>query len=656
MAEVLDVVDLRGQNEATRLLVHSLQGIVNRKGPRLYVLWESRAETPTPSERWLDYYRSKGWIEWRRMPLREAVKKYAPLTKGFVIYDPTMRHSINVATTLSGLYDLVVAHPKFVPSLEALGLRKAWDLRGRWRDKYEAYEWQLKRLFPEASKELIASAMPVEGPLGGPFKPHMLRPIRDLVIMRRAVALDLIPHPDFKRDFELLGEYYRRMGKFAVVVGYPATGHLERPMVETASKFGLVVLLAQVTSVNFSVHCWMPAPKVYRQEHKRDVALEMDKVYVAFGMSDLGLNNVQDRYYGAWDDPKRGSIPVSWWMEALVKDFAPGMLQFYYETRTPNDYFYAAHVGGRIRPSDFPDLEAYLKRGRPYLRACDLKVVAFSNHNRIDERAFEIYSRMLPEVLGFFHGFGPEFGRLHAGNFWVYHRKPWVITAVLGHNKPEGYVRQISELVEQFKDRPIFLVVGSVLGSYPKVAMLEQVARALEARYPGQFRWVRADEFMLALRKFLSLLRGRRCLPSKVEASEGRIVRGSPEALRKPEGEGIAVESAQVEGRPSASLLVSFSVREKPKEVRRLWLRLDVALSRPGRVNLWLWNFSRSTWDWLGERLVDEKGWKCDGGIIHNPWEYVRGGEVRARISASSRGKFALSCKSLELEVYTKQG
>ena len=121
-------------------------------------------------------------------------------------------------------------------------------------------------------------------------------------------------------------------------------------------------------------------------------------------MSDLGLNTMHDRYSGAWNDTKRGNLSVSWWLDGIVKDFCPGIVQYYYETKTSNDFFYGAHVGGRIRPSDFPDLQGYLKRGKKYLEDCDLNTVAFSNHGKYDYSVFENYSRVLDNCIGFFYG------------------------------------------------------------------------------------------------------------------------------------------------------------------------------------------------------------------------------------------------------------
>lgn len=497
----LEVIDLRGADEQTRLLALSLQGIVNRGSPRIYVLWESRDRFANPSEEWLRYYRSKGWITYSSITLEAALRKYAPEVEGFIIYDPHFRHSINIATTMAGLYDALIAHPDLVPWLSALGFSLVEDLRGRWRDKYEAYEWQLTHLFPQANKELIASAMPVEDLWTHRPIVKAQRPIRDYVIMHRAAALDLISSSRFPRDVALLERYYARMNPYARVLGYPASGVLERPHVELASKHGLVTVLAAATAVNFSVHSQMPAETTYRQDHCSSFRGEPDKIYLAFAMSDLGLNTMQDRSYGAWDDPRRGELPVSWWLDGIVRDFAPGIVQYYYETKTPNDYFYGAHVGGRIRPSDFLDLMGYLERGERYLEACDLVTVAFSNHGRWDERVFETYSRALDRVIGFFYGWMPEWelGEELAGRYWIQNGKAWLVTAVGATADVAGTVGKISEFIERHEERPLFITVLVVLGNYPDFEFLAGVRRRVDSLYPGETIWVRVDELIRAI-------------------------------------------------------------------------------------------------------------------------------------------------------------
>ena len=500
----LDVIDLRGKDYKTRLLALSLQGIVNRKEPRLYVLWESKDKFGNPSEEWLKYYESKGWISYEEISIESALKKYKDEIKGFVVYDPNFRHAINIATTMAGLYDVLIAHPDFTRMLEDLGFEMREDLRGRWKDKYEAYEWQLRNLFPYCSKDVIASAMPIEDPITHKFEIWMIRPIRDYVIMRKACSLDLIPSEKMPRDYGLLEKYYRQMNPYAIVLGYPFSGVLERPHVELASKHGLLVLLAHATSVDFSIHSQMPASKTYKQDHVTSVSLEPGKIYIAFAMSDLGLNTMQDRYYGAWDDPKRGSIPVSWWLDAITIDFCPGIVQYYFETKTKSDFFYGAHVAGRIRPSDFPDLEGYLKRGKKYLKACDLNTAAFSNHGKYDERVFRTYSKVLDNCIGFFYGWMPEYELGKGGDVWVFDDKVWIVTAVGAEKDVQKTIRKISSFIEEREKRPLFITVLVVLGNYPDFTFLEQVKEGVDELYPGQIKWVRGDELILLAKKSVS--------------------------------------------------------------------------------------------------------------------------------------------------------
>ncbi|RKX71110.1 hypothetical protein DRP53_02740 [candidate division WOR-3 bacterium] len=491
----IDVVDLRGKDYKTRLLALSLQGIVNREEPRIYVLWESKDRFGNPSEEWLEYYESKGWIIHSKTDLRSALRKYRSEIKGFVVYDPKLRHTINIAITMAGVYDFLVAHPDFVPILKRLGFEMREDLRRKWRNKYEAYEWQFKNIFPYCNKDLIASAMPVEHPKTHEFAYYMIRPIADYVIMRKVCALDLIPSERMPRDYELLKKYYDKMNRYAVVLGYPFSNILERRHVELASRHGLRVLLAHATSVNFSIHSQMPAERTYKQDHITNVSLE-DKIYIAFAMSDLGLNTIQDRYYGAWDDPRRGSIKVSWWLDGLVKDFCPGLVQYYYETKTSNDFFYGAHVGGRIRPSDFPDLEGYLERGKKYLEGCDLNTVGFSNHGKYDEKVFETYSKILNNCTGFFYGWpGYEWGR--EGELLVFEDKVWVVTAVRAEKDVKETVQKISLFIREHKERPLFLTVLVVLGNYPDIGFLDRVKKEIDLIHPGQVEWVRGDELIL---------------------------------------------------------------------------------------------------------------------------------------------------------------
>jgi len=482
----VDVVDLRGEDLKTRLFVLSLQGIVNRKEPRLYVLWESKRVEPTASERWLEYYREKGWIKgYRIISIEEALEKYKRYLKGVVIYDSELPATINLAVSLAGVYDLVVAHPDFTPMLAKHGLEVKYDLRGKFRDRIEVHEWQLENVFPYCNKSLINLFPTVEGVMI--YRVSII----DYVIANRACSIGL----NVKRDEALIGEYYEKMDKFAIALGYPEDAVLERPWVELTSKYGLLNVLATTFSPNFSFHSKISAKRKYEQDHKFEITLDSDKIYVAFAVSDLGLNSMQDFYYEMWLSEARGDVPIGWWLDPIVVEFCPGIVQYYYETKTPNDYFYSAHVGGRIRASDFPYLNDYLRRGQKYLDRCSLKIVAFSNHHRKDDRVFKLYSETL-DVEGFIFGFGPEF----KDEYWLVGDKVWIVPRYMG--SPEAAFKAVKKYIDSRRERPLFIVVGVGLWYYPKVEDVIEIRDMLKEEYSDQILFCRLDELIAAAKQY----------------------------------------------------------------------------------------------------------------------------------------------------------
>ena len=147
--ERLWAADVRGTDRVDRLLLTTLQGVVNRRQPRIHLTFDPVDDT------WL---RDSGV---RHSPVTEPlslVDRFRSEVRGAVVYDPAVPDSVNVATTLAGLEDAVVAHPSHV---EALGLPVVDDLRGRFEDdRLAIYRWQLEQLFPRCTHRLLAGLPP----------------------------------------------------------------------------------------------------------------------------------------------------------------------------------------------------------------------------------------------------------------------------------------------------------------------------------------------------------------------------------------------------------------------------------------------------------------------------------------------------------------
>lgn len=146
------VEDLHGDDQ---LLLTTLQGLVNRSKPELYFNYD--AEPGNPDQAWLDGFDADR-VTVHEDPL-SLIDKYKRVASGAIIFDPEVPDSVNVATTLAGLRDAVVASAEQV---ETHGLKIIEDLRGRFtgQSKVQIYRWLYDELWPQCEQRLISGLPP----------------------------------------------------------------------------------------------------------------------------------------------------------------------------------------------------------------------------------------------------------------------------------------------------------------------------------------------------------------------------------------------------------------------------------------------------------------------------------------------------------------
>jgi hypothetical protein len=143
--ERLDVADLTKLNGTDQALLTTLQGIVNRRQPRIWTLLAADGTDQT-------------WLDTVRLPQRSVedplslVERYRQELSGAVVYDIDVPDSVNVATTLAGLRDAVIATSE---QAESLQLTIVDDLRGRFSGPVDAYTWQLANLWPRCNHRML---------------------------------------------------------------------------------------------------------------------------------------------------------------------------------------------------------------------------------------------------------------------------------------------------------------------------------------------------------------------------------------------------------------------------------------------------------------------------------------------------------------------
>jgi hypothetical protein len=146
----VDAADLTALTGDEQGLFVSMQGVVNRRRPRLYFYWGT---DPTTQE-WLNNLHipstiaSDPWTLFRR---------YRSEIKGAIVYDPDVPDTINIATTLAGVKDAVIATSELAKTYNLPILE---DFRGRFKTNLDVYQWAFTDLWPGLTKRMLTAISP----------------------------------------------------------------------------------------------------------------------------------------------------------------------------------------------------------------------------------------------------------------------------------------------------------------------------------------------------------------------------------------------------------------------------------------------------------------------------------------------------------------
>jgi hypothetical protein len=170
----------------------------------------------------------------------------------------------------------------------------------------------------------------------------------------------------------------------------------ERPGVMTLSRYGGVNSMTNA-SQNWSFHTRVPADRTaWRQTTApRRPDAPAGTRYVAFLASECTTQKAagDGMQHGAWLDPARGKVAINWGMCAAFARQAPAVVDYYYSTATPNDYFVTGDICaglGFAVPPLMPDdaWRAVLEDALPPWKAMDLSCIdVYANDGYYDSQA-----------------------------------------------------------------------------------------------------------------------------------------------------------------------------------------------------------------------------------------------------------------------------
>jgi len=483
-AKRLIVLDVQGLSSAEQMLALTLQGIVNRKQPRVYVVGDFKDAA------WLEVLRREGHESRGCDGLQALTAMFRDELAGAVVYDPADGYTVNIATMLAGLRGSVIATPELATRYR---LRVLDDLRGRFASAMDAYEWALEELWPQLEHRAVAC-----------MAPGWVAP-RDTLVQFRLFTFWLdcqCSKPLPWRQALFLEKLLAKMPPHGLVYGWWQDGDDggigEWRGVMTSSRYAKITVCT-VGAYNLSVHSGVKMPGQLAQRRIQFGSLGR-KVYVTFIVSD-GDNFGMD-LYGVigrlWSQKMRGKVPVGWGICPTQVELSPAAVRYWYETATSNDLFVCMDGLGYVYPSSYGaglgDGKAYygefLRQTQPYLTWLDQRHLWFLDGT---PRAGQMAETLKLDGLFGEYGVFPEQRQALLGQtaaLWVDvnpWEKPW--------DDVGTYVKRIRERTP--KQRPAFLLVG-VNGFCIGPNEIAQILRDLGPDYIA----VRPDELCHLYRKY----------------------------------------------------------------------------------------------------------------------------------------------------------
>lgn len=408
----LVVADISKSSADVCAVLTALQGIVNRTGPRLYLI------NPTNpvgyDSRWLTWLQHRGYTgpeELLANPL-EAIGRFRDRIRGAIVWDPAIPGTVNGAWMLAGIKNGLPCSPNMAIQLK---LPVMEDLRNRWRRNVDVYRYVFDKYWPVMSHDLLAWEYPGSSALSS----------RDYMVQHRvfmfwaSAPLDKEPGADPAAEMEFIEHILGCTPGNVPVMGWPQYGGTrgieEYTAVRLLSEYGKWVPGTGYNS-NVSVHSAINPPATAFRQSNRTASInaplhpDSKTAYVSINIMDSGDAQWYWQFYQQliWADPTRGTVPTGYGMNVTMLDTLPAVAEWYYQNRAPGDSFFgliymnAPVYASRFRPADRERIWAdFVRRFDSYRKRLDMDGIEIYNGSTSGPSASEaVFKRYVGGMKG----------------------------------------------------------------------------------------------------------------------------------------------------------------------------------------------------------------------------------------------------------------
>ena len=466
----VDAMDLRSATNQQLDLFASLQGIVNRTQPRLISVTNEQEGTFT----WIQNHH----LAYNLIDPWSALSKYLGSVQGIMVDDPTLPDTLDLATTIAGIKNGLVADPSLVATLQAApyNLPILVDLRGQFTSKAQVYQYEYNNYWAQCTHRVLSG-----------LDPNIHGHLRDYAVALQAAVFWL--DPGNSSDASLAQPFFDGMPPVQGV--YTGWWPNEGAGVSFGGQFGIPTYATDffenatiyggiTTKINMPAIPPMPTLQ--------------NKIYVSLVLSDGdNAQYMQHHMMQLWNDPARGSVPIGWTSSSLASDLDPQMLNYYQSTATADDELISGPSGAGysyVSTWTSANQNAYTTITDVYLRKAGL--LAVTPWNSVTSSLGNDYATNTQFLLG-------VTSQTASDGTQVFDNSLPMIAFTTGYATTESSLESAISSASQgwSGTSPLFITVqGSAWNLGP--TNLKNVANTLD---PSRFVVVRPDELFLLYRK-----------------------------------------------------------------------------------------------------------------------------------------------------------
>ena len=403
----LDAVQMKENDRADITLLVTLQGIVNRKKPRIILFGNSNTDG--------DFWAKQTGVSYRLTGDRNSlIRKYLDEIEGLVVYEEfepqdmslpanqrldIRSHTVNLAITYAGLHNCLAVTGEQAEALSAaLGLPVVEDYRGKFKsvstkedthvNKREVYQYLADNLWDDCNKRVVTDIAPGnEANIG------------DAAVALKSAVTWL--NPGDPKDKAILDQMYPDLlSNEAYHLGWWED---EPAGVGYGTDFGVSTFASDFYE-NMTVHGGQSKelnPPTVPAKPKLE-----NKLYVALGVTDgdnmqFIQHHMRDPEW--WNNAAHGDFPITWTFQSGMLDAGPQVINYYYKNATDADYFICGAnglgynlmehwAGGKLDPAD------YMRKTNHYFEKTQMGMATL--WNELYDYA-DLIAENCPSALGF---------------------------------------------------------------------------------------------------------------------------------------------------------------------------------------------------------------------------------------------------------------